>query len=174
MSDWSIVASVMLLGQLDPLQSLGFEVTSAGDFFRALAKERGFDSLLAFQESLHTEGGDTGVDELVDARTKLYGEMHDEFVIEGRLCAHMIQEAFKILLLCDDTVRYERVASRQNVSVEDAQYETEKREALYTAFYKKHYGIEDYLGSAHYDLVIDTTEKSPSEILKEIITHITQ
>jgi predicted cytidylate kinase len=155
-------------------ERLGFSRHSAGDFFREIAKERGYESLLALQQVVHTEGSiDTSVDEMVDARTREFGESHDRFVIEGRLCAHMIPNAFKILLTCDDTARFGRIASREGITPELAEQQTKEREQLYSNFYKKFYNIESYADPSHYDLVIDTSAILPDEIVELIIAKLT-
>lgn len=154
-------------------EKLGFKLSSAGNFFREIAKEKGFDSVLEFQKTIHAkENTDFSVDIAVDERTKKFAEENDKFVIEGRLCAHMIPEAFKIILKCSDEERFKRVALRQKVSVEEAEKETLAREKLYTNFYKRFYKIDDYLDEKHYDLVIDTTDILPEEIVENIINKL--
>lgn len=153
---------------------LSFSCHSAGDFFREIAKERGYDSILALQHAIHADDAtDTSVDEAVDARTRAFGESHDRFVIEGRLCAHMIPSAYKILLVCDDEIRFARIASREGVDPELAKQQTEERERLYSNFYKKFYNIESYADPKHYDLVIDTSAILPDEIVAHIIANLT-
>lgn len=154
-------------------EKLGFELNSAGNFFRELAKEKGFDSLLEFQKFAHSESNtDFSVDIEVDQRTKKFGEKKDRFIIEGRLCAHMIPLAFKILLKCSDEERFRRVSYRQKISVEESKLETLEREKLYTDFYKRFYKIDDYLDESHYDLVVDTTNMLPEEIVENIINKL--
>jgi cytidylate kinase len=154
-------------------EKLNFELHSAGNFFRELAKERGFDSVLDFQKTIHSKDNtDFSADKETEARTKKFGEESDRFIIEGRLCAHMIPDAFKILLTCSDEERFRRVAERQNVSSEDAVKETVEREKLYTEFYKRFYKIENYLDEIYYDLVIDTTDITPDEIIEMIINEL--
>lgn len=154
-------------------EKLGFELNSAGNFFRELAKERGFDSVLDFQKSVHSEEhADFSVDVEVDERTKRFGLEKNNFIIEGRLCAHMIPDAFKILLTCVDEERFRRVSYRQKISVEEAKSETLEREKLYTDFYKRFYKINDYLNKSHYDLVVDTTNMLPEEIVENIINKL--
>lgn len=153
---------------------LGFSCHSAGDFFREIAKERGYESVLALQKVIHAgDITDTSVDEAVDARTRAFGQSHDRFVIEGRLCAHMIPHAFKILLTCEDDKRFARVASRESITVALAQQQTEERERLYSNFYQKFYNIASYADPSHYDLVIDTSAILPDEIVEQIITKLT-
>jgi cytidylate kinase len=84
----------------------------------------------------------------------------------------MIPQAYKILLTCSDTERFRRVSERQNISIEDAEKETLEREKLYTEFYKRFYKIDDYLDESHYNLVIDTTNILPDEIIEKIINEL--
>jgi predicted cytidylate kinase len=154
-------------------EKLGFQLNSAGNFFRELAKEKGFESVLDFQKVIHAEGNsDFSVDIETDERTKKFGLENTNFVIEGRLCAHMVPDAFKILLTCSDEERFRRVAQRQKIDIEDAKQETLEREKLYTNFYKRFYKIENYLDDSHYDLVVDTTNILPEEIIENIINKL--
>lgn len=155
-------------------ERLGFSCHSAGDFFREIARERGYESVLALQQAIHAEGSeDMSVDELVDERTRIFGQRHDRFVMEGRLCAHMIPQAFNILLTCDDVLRFGRIASREGIDIAQAEEETKVREQLYSNVYKKFYNIDSYADPKHYDLVIDTSAILPDEIVAQIIESLT-
>ncbi len=154
-------------------EKLGFQYNSAGNFFRELAKEKGYESLLEFQKAVQGENSqDYIVDLEVDERTRKYGKENEKFVMEGRLCAHMIPDAFKILLLCEDVERFRRIAQRQNLGLNEAKKETLAREELYTNLYKNFYKIENYLDIKHYDLIIDTTHILPDEIVEKIINEL--
>jgi predicted cytidylate kinase len=154
-------------------EKLGFQLSSAGNFMREIAKEKGFDTLLDFQKSIHSKDNkDFSADISVDERTKKFAQENDKFVIEGRLCAHMIPEAFKIALNCSDEERFKRVALRQKMTVQKAEKETLERERLYTDFYKRFYKIENYLDESHYDLIIDTTNILPEDIVEKIINKL--
>jgi predicted cytidylate kinase len=154
-------------------KKINYKEYSVGDFFRLIAEEKGFDSLLAFQESIHGgDADDATIDKMVDEKTVQFGKLEDNFVIEGRLAAHMIPQACNVLFVCETEVRIARVASRQKLSHEEAESETLRREKLYSSFYDKHYGIENFLDEKYYNLVIDTSQKRPEEIVEEIITYI--
>lgn len=154
-------------------EKLGFQLNSAGNFMRELSKENGFENLVDFLKFNYSKNsGDHGADIKVDERTKKFGLENTNFVIEGRLCAHMVPDAFKILLTCSDEERFRRVAQRQKIDIEDAKQETLEREKLYTNFYKRFYKIENYLDDSHYDLVVDTTNILPEEIIENIINKL--
>lgn len=154
-------------------EKLNFQVNSAGNFFREIAKEKGYDSILEMQKVIHSkENTDFSVDIEVDQRTKKFGEENTDFIMEGRLCAFMIPDAFKILLICEDEERFRRVSERQKNSIDQAKKETLEREELYTDFYRRFYKIDNYLDKSHYDLVIDTTNILPDEIVEIIINKL--
>lgn len=154
-------------------ERLGFQLSSAGNFMREIAKEKGYATLLDFQKEIHSENNtDFSADTAVDERTKKFALENDNFVIEGRLCAHMAPFAFKILLTCSDEERFKRVSFRQKVSVEEAEKETLEREKLYSDFYQRFYKIDNYLDEKYYDFAVDTTNILPEEIVEKIINKL--
>ena len=93
-------------------------------------------------------------------------------ILEGRLSGWMMKKskirAFKVLLTADLDTRVSRVMGRENKSFEQVKEEILKREACeherYTDFYDANYQDQSY-----YDLIIDTSELTPDEIVKKII-----
>ena len=146
----------------------GFEKVSFGDFARETAKEMG----VTLNELDELSINDQNIDLERDRHFKEYGETHKNFIAEGRLAAHFIKDSFKILLLCDDR-RFSRIAVRDNITVEKAKQETLHREGTYHERYGTLYNLADFDDPKYYDLVIDTSELSPEEILNKIIQKIT-
>lgn len=149
-------------------EKLGFERASTGDFFREVAKEQGLTIVELDKKSVE----DDSVDILTDKKTEEFGKTHNNFVMESRLAAHFIPDAFKILLLCDDK-RYERIAERDGISIEQAKKDTQDREGTYDTRFEELYKLADFDDPKYYDFVIDTTELTPDEILEKIINNIT-
>lgn len=147
---------------------LSFNRVSFGDFARKTAEERGV-TLNELDEMSKT---DESIDRDRDQYFKEYGEQNENFVAEGRLAAHFIKDAFKILLICDDR-RFKRVSERDNISEEEARAETLEREGTYAERYGGLYDLADFNDPKYYDLVIDTSELTPDEILDKIINDIT-
>lgn len=143
----------------------GLELFSVGDVFRMMAKERAM-TVHEFHELVEK---DSSMNLSLEEKTKQIGKEHQKLVFEGRLAWYAIPDSVKILLTCSDDVRFKRVASRENHSVEEAQKHTQAREALTTSWYKKLYGIDSCVDPKHYDLVVDTTAIFPHEII-EVIT----
>ncbi|MCD6503500.1 MAG: cytidylate kinase [Thermoplasmata archaeon] len=150
-------------------ERLGLKYANAGTIFRDLAKEYGM-SLLEFQDYAmkHPE-----IDKEIDRRSvellKIGG-----YVVEGRLAAHMaviagLKNVLKVYLKASEDVRAERIAKRENISVEEALRHIKERASKERERYLKIYGI-DVDNLMIYDLVIDTTYLTPDVILDVIIT----
>lgn len=150
-------------------EKLGFTYMSVGNFVRESIKERGIDILQYNEEkNINPEAEEKKLDD----RTKDYGLNNNNFVFEGHISAFFIPDAFKILLICDEKSRIERISQRQNMDYEDSKNETLSRERLQIENYKKVYGIDNHIDPKHYDLVIDTTNILPEEIVEKIINKL--
>jgi cytidylate kinase len=149
---------------------------SMGDLRGKMALERGMtlDELnkLGEQEIFTDKDAD-------DYQIKL-GWSGESFVIDGRLSWHFIPNSFKIFLDVNPEVAAKRImgaprADRQDEkeysSAEEAKTALAERVASDQRRYKKYYNL-DILDKSHYDLVIDTSDKTPKEILTIIIDSI--
>jgi len=138
---------------------------SAGGIFRELAKERG----LTLEELSRVAEEDESIDHELDGRIKAEAEKGD-VMLDGQLAAHMASEHadLKILLIAPLRTRVKRIASRDEVSYEEALHETETRERIERARYIEFYGF-DVQDLSMYDLVINT-EKYNLEGVTDIIS----
>ncbi len=96
-------------------------------------------------------------------------------ILEGRLAgwlAHLNNiPAVKIMLDAAIDVRAQRIKKREQGSLIHQKKELIQREKSERFRYKKYYDID--LKDTHiYDLVIDTSKKSPEEIIDLIMSHI--
>lgn len=120
---------------------------------------------------------DKDVDEY---QTKL-GNTEDNFIIDGRLSWHFIPHSFKIFLDVDADTAAERIFNDQEDRDDEKTHDTmeEMKEAIATRLesdmkrYRKYYDV-NYLDRSHYDLVVDTTDKKPSEIADDILQRINE
>lgn len=98
-------------------------------------------------------------------------------ILEGRLAGWLAYlnniSAFKIMLDADEHIRAERITERENGSVEKRKQEMIDREKSERARYKKFYGI-DLNDTSIYDLVIDTGDKTPEQIVNRIVNSFQQ
>lgn len=143
----------------------------AGQFFREMAKEHNMD-LVAFGEyaEAHPE-----VDTELDRRMMDVAKQRG-VIIEGRMSAWQLDEAgvggLKVLLEAPEDVRAKRVAGREGVEdVQKILVENRHREASEAKRYREYYGF-DPNDPRHYDLVIDSSDKTPDEIADIVVARL--
>lgn len=153
-------------------RKLDFKHYSSGDFMRSLAKERGL-SLLELSKLAES---DKSIDEEIDRRQIKLGEKEDDFVIDARLAAHFLPDSVKVFLECDDMTRAKRILGAKRSDEDNPDIDTtitniRTREASEVKRYRTYYGFDPY-DPANYDLVIDTSTRSPEEIADMVMDHV--
>ena len=129
------------------------EHVSSGDVFRSMARER--DMSLAEFGRVAEE--DPEIDREIDERQAEIARENDDIVLEGRLSGWMADDAdLRVWLDAPLDVRAERVAEREEQTVEEARVEIEEREASESKRYQEIHGI-DIDDLSVYDLVVDTS-----------------
>jgi len=73
----------------------------------------------------------------------------------------------KVLIDAPLAVRAERIAGREGKSVKEATKEVKERERSERARYSKVYGI-DVRDTSTFDLVVDSSDKTPDEVARLI------
>ncbi len=148
---------------------------SIGDLMRAMAVEKGMNLL----ELNQLAEKDKSIDIELDSRLKELGKTKGDFVVDGRLTAFFIPDAeFRVFLEADDKVRAQRILKdkrehEKSKNLEETMLSIRKREESEEKRYKKYYGIS-YLDKKLYNLVIDTTNLAPSQIVDYILNFISQ
>ncbi len=147
----------------------GLRHVSAGELFRQIAQEKGYDlkqlGILASR--------DNSIDHLVDERTKQEAAKGN-VVIDGQLAGWMAKELadLKLFFTASANVRIERMAKRDGETYDAKEQETTSRERIQRQRYREIYAINvDDLSI--YDLIMDTGLLSLDEninILKNIIS----
>ena len=96
-------------------------------------------------------------------------------ILEGRLAGWIAHQnkinALKVMLDTDMQTRAERIVKREEGNVEKRKKEIIEREKSEIARYKKYYDI-DLKDISIYDLVIDTKNLTPDEIVSKILEKI--
>jgi len=94
-------------------------------------------------------------------------------ILEGRLAgwiAHLNDiPSVKIMIDADILVRAQRVVMREEGDVDQRKEEIESREESERSRYKRYYNI-DLKDASIYDLVVDSSEKTPDEVITDILT----
>lgn len=131
----------------------GFDMISAGEVFRQLAKEHN----LTLAEFGRLAEQDPAFDKMIDARQKEIAETQDNIIVEGRLSGWMVPQAdVKVWLHAPIGCRIKRIATRDEVTDEKtAEALTLEREACEAGRYRSYYDI-DINDLRIYHLVLDS------------------
>lgn len=153
------------------IEKLGYGIYRNGEYFRKLAKENNM-TLSEFGEyvKLHPE-----IDIEIENSAKEYAKTHDNFIIDARLGWYSVPESFKVYLKVDIDESAKRAfydGARKDVenyqSLEEYKNSLIERKTLENERYLSLYGINRD-DMSNYDLVIDTTKKTPEEVSDIII-----
>ena len=147
---------------------------SVGDMMRELATERGV-TLLELNKIAEK---DQSIDKWYDQRQEALGKEEDNFIIDSRLGFKFIPHAIKILLDVEDKDAAKRVfnalprtGEEPYKGVDDALLALVARRKSEIKRIKKLYGINPY-DKRHFDLMLDTTGKTPEQVCKEILAFL--
>jgi len=144
-------------------ERLRLKVVISGDIYRQLARESSM-SLAEFGSLCES---DPDVDRQLDQRMIDIARSNDDLLLEGRLAAYMLTRnripAFRVYMVADLDVRAARVAEREGGTMEQRKREIVEREECEARRYLAYYDI-DIRDKSIYDLVIDTTDKTPEQV----------
>jgi len=149
---------------------LGWQRINAGDIQREYDRKRGVDERFA--------GSDTRSDEhekAIEQMTKQKLSTESRLIYEAWLSgfvAREIKHVLKVLLICRDDLRIDRVVNRDQMSVAEAKKQIENREQGNLKKWKALYGDYDFLDPKYYDLVIDTYSSGPNETVGKVLDKV--
>jgi len=96
-------------------------------------------------------------------------------ILEGRLSGWLAHQqkidAVKIMIIADEKTRAERIVCREGGSVDERMTEMQQREESEAKRYLSFYKI-DITDTSIYDLVVDSSDKTPEEIVEIIVRSI--
>lgn len=147
---------------------LGLKAVVFGKIFRELAAEKNLTlgQLGAIAES------DPSIDEMIDSRILEIARENEDIILESRLSAYMLTRngipAFRIYLDASPDVRMARVGLREGETLEEAHAKTVERQNSEAKRYMMYYGI-DINDRSVYDLVVNTDDLTPEEVLSTIL-----
>ena len=151
-------------------EELGLKHVNIGEIFRGLAEARA----MTLEEFGVFAQRNPDIDKSIDAKTLELAKAGN-VLLEGRLTGPMLKrngvQAVQVWLDAPLKVRAERVAKRDGLSFASAVAATQAREKLEWDRYFDIYGI-DLRDTSGYDLVIDTSDKAPEAIVKEIVAAV--
>lgn len=151
-------------------EAIGAEVVSIGSMQRKLAAEMGMTTL----EFSHYMEGHPEIDNEFDDRLKSYdGVVEGNYIFDSRLAWNFVPSAFSVYLTVDPHEGAKRVflATRSGetyLDEKDAFVRLGERRKSEMLRYGSAYGV-DLSDMTNYDLIIDSTSASPSEIAHLIL-----
>jgi CMP/dCMP kinase len=146
-------------------QKLGWQAFSTGAFFREYAAKHKLDIEAAQEQNEQ-------ITKKIDYKVRDLLKTKNHIIVEGWLAGIMAagtSEVLKILLICSASKRAHRFAQREETSQNQARRRVKERDQNWLAEISKIYRRNDIFSPKNYDLVIDTTQKTPSQILQAVI-----
>ena len=152
-------------------ERLGMKAVVFGQFFREFAADRG----MTLAEFGALAEKDPSIDHSIDSMILSTALANEDIILESRLSAYMLHKnnvpAFKVYLCAGTRVRMERVGIREGESMVEACKRTEERQLSEAKRYKMYYDI-DIEDKSVYDLVLNTDNLSPDEVVETILEAI--
>ncbi len=156
-------------------QAHAYHLVSAGLRFRQMAKDRGMD-LLAFSQAAEKDLEiDRALDRAVLEEILRYDTGGRDVIVDGRIQAQLLAArrvpCLKVLIDAPLEVRAKRIAGRETTASRKAEAEIQTREASERARYQTLYAI-DLADRSVYDLVIDSADKTPDQIVELVWSQV--
>lgn len=144
----------------------GWNVISTGMLFRKAAAEQN----CTVAELTELCRDNDGIDLMLDGKVSALGSSEDHTVFDCRLGYHLVPNAANIMLVCDSGIAARRVmeAGRQGERYANLPAAVvglaARRDAERERFWKLYH--TDPWDKSNYDLVIDTTRRTPEEVAR--------
>jgi len=152
-------------------EELGIKAVVFGEVFRKFAKERG----MTLAELGELAERDPSIDETIDGMILAVAKENPDIILESRLSAYMLTKnnipAFRVYLGASPEERIRRVGIREGESYDDVYRHTLERQSSEAKRYKMYYDI-DIEDKSVYDLIIDTDDMDPDQVVDEILKGI--
>lgn len=159
-------------------KKLGLDFFSTGTYFKSMAeskikKKLGWSSptMLSTDYFASKEGSDKKLHEDID-RVQIEKAKKGNIVSEGKIAIRILKDIadFKVWLKAPAEVRAERYVERENYAIEEARKLIKTKDSLERENFRKIYGFDPLDQEKEADLVIDTGNKKPEDIVKLIIS----
>lgn len=154
---------------------MGWEFFSGGEWSRKFSIEQGKHDPGDKTHHLATDYGDDVDYQIDQALREKISHPETHMAVESWIAgwnARGLPHVLKVLLMCDDALRIDRVVNRDNVTVEEAKEHLRKREDANIGKWKRLYGVEDFWDPKYYDLVLNTYSHGPGETLEVVLQAI--
>ncbi len=145
-------------------QTLNWEYINTGELQRQYDREQGINEnehgALLRSDDHEREKETLAQKTLLEKKHIIYEAWLSGFIARG------ISDVLRVLVICsDDAIRIDRVANRENVSIDQAKHNIKTREEENIIKWKKIYGDYDFWDPKYFNLIIDTFSSGPMETL---------
>jgi predicted cytidylate kinase len=147
------------------LAKLKWPTFSSGAYFREYSKSH---NLVLNNAEEQTNALTRKVDGMVKEMLHKPGNLLLDAWLGGVL-AEGTSDVLKVLLIADDSVRFERFAKREKVSLEEAEKEVLLRDSSWFDKVKKIHNRSDFFDKKNYNLIIDTSNVSIEYVVSTIL-----
>lgn len=149
-------------------QELQWETISSSQYFRNYARDHAFDLNKAEEQN-------SALTKKIDymVRDKLRAGKH--IIAEGWMAGVMAEKnksVLKVLLTSSDEIRFKRFSEREHISFEAAKPKIHERESSLLKKLSDIYDINDIFDPNRYNIVIDTSAKTPHEVMQIVLHEI--
>lgn len=162
-----------LLKNLKPyLTPLGWKFFSGGEWSRQFSIKAGKHNPKDPTHHFATDFGEE-IDRQIDItmREKL-SDPNTHMAVESWIAGwnmRSLPHVLKVLLICDDALRIDRIVNRDNITVEEAKRHLREREETNLSKWEHMYKTRDFWNPKHYDLIINTYSHSQQETLDLVL-----
>lgn len=146
-------------------EKLDWEYISAGNYFREWYKSQGMDVSKVY-------GIPEEEDRKMEASFQKEMKEKEGVVFESRLAGWLARdypETLKVLCTVENEEAYKRVSKRDSVSEAEAKTLSIQRSKDLVDKFNKLYNVSDFLDGKYFDLVINTTNLNPEEVLQKVL-----
>ena len=147
-------------------KELGYETISIGDMKRKLAAEM-WINIIEFNKMWDDPEKSAEFDLKYEEYQKNL-KLTDNIILDSRLWFYAQPKAFKILLDVDEEIAWERIFKDKRATKKHAIAEVKERNSSDEERYKKLYDV-NVRDPNNYNLVIDTSDRTPQEVLQIIL-----
>lgn len=149
-------------------KELNWPVFMTGQLFREYVKKNRLNLE-------HVEEQNDNLTKKIDFKVRDMLKLPGNLIVDGwmsGIMANIFPNILKVLLICDDNIRYQRFANREKINLNEAKIRVDERQNNWLNKLKKIYKRDDFMDPKNYDLIIDTSNLSLQDILKKVLQKI--
>lgn len=146
-------------------KELNWPVFMTGQLFREYVKKNRLNLE-------HVEEQNEALTKKIDFKVRDMLKLPGNLIVDGwmsGIMANNFPNILKVLLVCDDNIRYRRFADREKINLDEAKIRVDERQNNWLNKLKKIYKRDDFMDPKNYDLIIDTSNISLPEIVKKVL-----